>query len=97
MEREWNQQNEWMDGPHELGRREDVLEGVVNRGVHRCHMGPDPKVTSAFALRQRQLLASLVTSPLQAPLPGMLRSEDQGSGQTCYLPGRPQLALPGPL
>ena len=51
MEREWNQQNERMDGPHELGHREDALEGVVNRGAHRCHTGPDPKVTAAFALR----------------------------------------------
>ena len=86
-----------MGGLHELGHREDALEVVVNHGAHRCHTGADSKITSAFALRQRQLLASLVTSALQAPLPGMLRSEDHGSGQTRYLPGRPQSALPGPL
>lgn len=85
----------WMDPMS--GVREDTLEGVVNHEAHRCHTGADSKVTSAFALRQRQLPASLVTSALQAPLPGMLRSEDHGSGQTCYLPGRPQSALPSPL
>lgn len=49
------------------GHREGALQGVGSHGgVHRCYT----EITSAFALCQRQLPTSLVTSLLQAPLPG---------------------------
>lgn len=77
-----------MDGLSEMGHREDALEGA-----HMYYTGPVSKVTSAFALSQRQLPTSLVTSPLQAPLPGRAQVAKSWGGPD-PLSVRPRLALP---